>query len=57
LQDDNRALATRLAQAGIAHELAICEGLPHGFIRYGALVDRARRAVSECARAIAKALG
>ena len=56
LQDDNHALAARLAQAGIAYELAICKGLPHGFIRYGALVDRARRAVSECARALAKAL-
>ena len=56
LQDDNRALASRLQEAGVPNELTIYEGLTHGFIRYGRLIDTARRAVSECAEALSKAL-
>ncbi len=56
LQDDNRAMASRLQAAGVPNELTIYEGLTHGFIRYGRLIGTARRAVSECAAALSKAL-
>ena len=56
LLDDNRALAGRLEEAGVPNDLIIYEGLTHGFIRYGRLIGTARRAVSECAAALSKAL-
>jgi acetyl esterase len=57
LWDDNHALAQRLDQAGVRNELVVYEGgLNHGFIRYGPLIRTAKRAVSECAAALACAL-
>jgi acetyl esterase len=57
LRDDSSALAHRLAEAGVASELKLYEGLTHGFIRYGGFIAAARRAVSDGAAALAKALG
>lgn len=56
LQDDSRALAARLAAAEVAHTLTIYDGLPHGFIRSGSFSATVRRAVSECAAALSRAL-
>ncbi|MSQ20670.1 MAG: alpha/beta hydrolase [Betaproteobacteria bacterium] len=56
LRDDSSALACRLAEAGVANELKLYEGLTHGFIRYGQFIGTARRAVSDCAAVLAKAL-
>lgn len=57
LQDDSRALAARLAEAGVAHTLNVYEGLPHGFIRSGGYSATVRRAVEDGAAALARALG
>ncbi|MFM9883695.1 MAG: alpha/beta hydrolase, partial [Burkholderiales bacterium] len=56
LLDDSRQLSRRLGEARVLNELVIYEGLTHGFIRYGRLIGTARRAVSECATALSKAL-
>jgi hypothetical protein len=45
-----------LIQADVAHELVIYAGLPNGFIRYGPMIGTVRRAVAECATALARAL-
>jgi acetyl esterase len=57
LLDDNRALAQRLAVAGVPHRLTIYEGVQHGFIRHGHLIKTAGRAVADCAAALRQALG
>jgi len=56
LRDDSHLLASRLEQAGVPCELAVYDGLNHGFIRYGRLIGAARRAVGDCAAALRKAL-
>jgi acetyl esterase/lipase len=56
LLDDSERLAARLKEAGVPCELKVYEGLNHGFIRYGRLIAAARRAVGDCAAALAKAL-
>ncbi len=56
LIDDSRMLARRLNEAGVPNDLMIYDGLTHGFIRYGGFIGAARRAVSECAAALSKAL-
>lgn len=56
LLDDSRALARKLADAKVPHELAIHDGVQHGFIRYGRLIQTAARAVDQCAAALRKAL-
>jgi acetyl esterase len=56
LLDDNQRLAEKFAAAGVAHELAIHDGVQHGFIRYGRLIQTAARAVDGCAAALRKAL-
>jgi acetyl esterase len=56
LIDDSRALAQRLAAANVPHALAVYEGLTHGFIRSGSFSAAARRALSECSAALARAL-
>ncbi|MFN0298783.1 MAG: alpha/beta hydrolase fold domain-containing protein [Burkholderiales bacterium] len=56
LLDDSHALARRLDEAGVPNSLTLYQGLTHGFIRYGRLIGTARRAVSECAEALSKAL-
>jgi acetyl esterase len=57
LLDDSHRLAARLKEAGVPHELTVYEGINHGFIRYGRLIATARRAISDCAIALSKALG
>jgi acetyl esterase len=56
LLDDNHALAQKLAAANVPHELVIHDGVQHGFIRYGCLIQTAQRAVDGCAAALRKAL-
>ncbi|MDO9707131.1 alpha/beta hydrolase [Paracraurococcus lichenis] len=56
LLDQNEALAARLAEAGIPCRLLRCEGLNHGFIRYGRLVSAVRRCLAESAAALGAAL-
>jgi len=56
LYDDSQALATRLKAAGVPCDLAIYDGINHGFIRYGRLIATARRAVGDGAAALRKAL-
>jgi acetyl esterase len=57
LLDDSNRLAARLKDAGVPCELMIYQGINHGFIRYGRLIATARRAISDCAAALSKALG
>jgi acetyl esterase/lipase len=57
LLDDSHRLAARLEDVRVPCELKVYEGLNHGFIRYGRLIAAARRAVGDCATALAKALG
>src|SRR5215471_7325459 len=56
LLDDGNRLAGRLKEAGVPCELMIYQGINHGFIRYGRLIATARRAISDCATALSKAL-
>ncbi len=52
LLDDSRSLDQALSAVGVPSTLEICDGLGHGFIRYGRLVSAARRAVGDCAGAL-----
>jgi acetyl esterase len=56
LLDDSHHLAARLKEAGVPCELALYDGINHGFIRYGRLIATARRAVADCAAALRNAL-
>ncbi len=56
LIDDSRALAQKLTAANIPQTLKVYEGLPHGFIRSGPYSETVRRALAECAAALAAAL-
>lgn len=57
LIDDSHALAQRLAEANVPCTLKVYEGLTHGFIRSSAFVGAVQRALTECATALARALG
>lgn len=56
LIDDSRALAQKLAASNVPHTLTVYEGLTHGFIRSGVYSATVRRAVAQCAAALARAL-
>lgn len=56
LLDDSQRLSARLKEAGVPCELTVYDGINHGFIRYGRLIATARRAISDCAAALQKAL-
>jgi acetyl esterase len=56
LLDDSQRLAASLKEAEVPCKLTVYEGLNHGFIRYGRLIAAARRAVDDCAAALATAL-
>jgi len=56
LLDDSHQLASRLTAAGVPCELTVYDGINHGFIRYGRLIATARRAISDSAGALRKAL-
>jgi acetyl esterase len=55
LIDDSHALAQKFADAKVAHTLTVYEGLTHGFIRSGTYSATVRRALAECAAALAGA--
>lgn len=57
LRDDTLRLADRLAEAGVAHSMAICDGLPHAFANMTRLVDAADDAVTRAALAVRRHLG
>jgi acetyl esterase len=57
LIDDSHALAQKLADANVARTLTVYEGLTHGFIRSGPYSVTVRRALSDCAAALGRALG
>ena len=52
LADDTRALARRLAGAGVAHEVREYPGLVHGFLQMTARCAAARAAMADAGRAI-----
>jgi acetyl esterase len=52
LLDDSCRLDRALREAGVTSTLKLCNGLGHGFIRYGRLVASARMALDECAAAL-----
>ena len=56
LRDEGRALARRLAEAGVAVRDWCFEGLPHGFASMTAAAPSARRALDEVSRALAALL-
>ena len=56
LLDDSNALASRLKKAGVPCKLTVCDGINHGFIRYGRLIATARRAIGDCGAALRNAL-
>jgi acetyl esterase len=47
LRDEGIAYARALSDAGVAVELRTYEDMPHGFMRWGGVVDRARELISE----------
>jgi acetyl esterase len=57
LADDTRALARRLAAAGVAHECREYPGLVHGFMQMTARSTAARGAIADAGRAIRRLLG
>jgi acetyl esterase len=57
LVDEGRAYAERLAREGVAAEYRCYEGMVHGFITMGRVLDAANAALAECAAALARAFG
>lgn len=57
LQDENKAYADKLVQAGVPVKYSHYEGMLHGFIAMPGLFDKAREALSECAAELRKAFG
>jgi acetyl esterase len=57
LLDDGRDYAAKLAAAGVPVRLIVYEGMAHGFLWMGGVVDRARGAIDEIAAAARDALG
>ena len=56
LADDTRALARRLAAAGVPHEVREYPGLVHGFLQMTARCAAARAAMADAGRAIRRLL-
>jgi acetyl esterase len=56
LADDTRALARRLAAAGVLHEVREYPGLVHGFLQMTARCAAARAAMADAGRAIRRLL-
>jgi acetyl esterase len=57
LRDEGVAYAKRLKEAGVAVRLSEYEGMIHGFLRMGALIDRSQAVLDESAAALRQALG
>lgn len=55
LLDEGKAYAERLAAAGVEVSYTCYEGMIHGFITMGKIIDAANRALVECGRALARA--
>ena len=57
LRDEGEAYAERLRAAGVAAEATRYDGMFHGFFSLGAALSDGRRAVSQAADALARAIG
>jgi len=57
LRDEAKAYAERLAAAGVPVESILYDGMVHGFMRMGALVDCAGEALGDGSRALRAAFG
>ena len=57
LRDEGEAYAERLRAAGVAAETTRYDGMIHGFFSFGELLSDGRRAVTQAAEALAKAVG
>lgn len=57
LRDEGNAYAAALADAGVGVTYREYEGMVHGFMRMGALVDRANEAIEDSARTLRIAFG
>ena len=57
LLDEGRAYADRLAREGVAVEYLCYEGMVHGFVRMGAVIDDATRALGDAAARLRDAFG
>lgn len=55
LLDDSRALAQLLAEAGVAHELVVYEGVLHGFLHLSRMVGKSMQALDAGAAALVTA--
>lgn len=55
LLDEGKAYAERLAAAGVAVEYVCYEGMMHGFITMGRVLDAANQALAQAGAALAKA--
>lgn len=55
LLDDSRAMAARMASAGVRQKLTIYPGVLHGFLHYSRMLDTAMRALDESAAALKQA--
>lgn len=55
LRDDGEAYAARLEAAGVATTLTRYDGMPHGFLSFGPVVDDSVKLVSQVAAAIGSA--
>ena len=56
LRDDSLALKALMARAGIASELHMYQGVLHGFLHYGRMLDKANTALKEGAAALGQAV-
>lgn len=50
LQDENKAYAEKLKQAGVPVKYSHYSGMMHGFITMPGVIDKAKTAISECAQ-------
>jgi len=57
LLDDGREYAARLEAAGVDVRFSLYNGMTHGFLWMGGVVDRSREAIEEIAAAARRALG
>ena len=57
LRDEGVAYAERLKEAGVTASLSEYEGMIHGVLRMGALIDRSHAVLAESAEALRRALG
>jgi acetyl esterase len=57
LRDEGEAYADRLLDAGVRVQTHRQDGLIHGFLQFGGIIDRARTALDEGAAALRAALG